>query len=231
MSARGLSRSTPGPDPAGRHVGDPCCSVPSTCTCCRTACLETTTLFGYELSLLRVDALSKVFGYVFHLAAFIGLLFSLHVKDTTQTTAGILYAGSSIGAAFCGDLITLFVFWEMTAITSVFLILANPIAESRAASLRYLVIQVLSGVLLLAGVVARFQETGSLAFEFIGLSGRFGLADLPRLRHQMRLPAAAHLADRRLSEVDPDGRGLPERLHHQARGLHVGRAASRAPTC
>ena len=132
------------------------------------------TLFGYDLTLLRVDSLSKVFGYVFHLAAFIGLLFSLHIKDTRQTVAGILYAGSSIGATFSGDMISLFIFWEMTAITSVFLIFCNPEAESRAASLRYLVIQVLSGVLLLAGVLVRYSETGSLAFDFIGLTGVSG---------------------------------------------------------
>ncbi|MBT8354392.1 MAG: Na(+)/H(+) antiporter subunit D, partial [Desulfofustis sp.] len=38
----------------------------------------------YELTPYRVDALSIVFGYVFHIAAFVSILFALHVKDTMQ---------------------------------------------------------------------------------------------------------------------------------------------------
>ena len=44
--------------------------------------------------------------------------------------------------------------------------------------MRYLIIQVLSGVILLAGVLIRVAETGSVAFDFIGLSG---LGDLTGL--------------------------------------------------
>ena len=47
-------------------------------------------------------------------------------------------------------------------------------------------------------------------------------ADLRRLRHQVRLPAAPHLAHRRLSGIDADRHGVPQRLHHQARGLRAG---------
>lgn len=136
--------------------------------------LVTLGLFDYDLILLRVDKLSLLFGIVFHIAAFLGLLFALHVKDTTQHVSGILYAGSSIGAVFAGDLITLFIFWEMTAITSVFLILARKSPNSQATGMRYLIIQVLSGVILLAGVLVRYQQTGSIEFTFIGLDGPGG---------------------------------------------------------
>ena len=131
-------------------------------------------LFDYELVLLRVDGLSLLFSIVFHIAAFIGLLFALHVKDTTQHVSGILYAGSSIGAVFAGDMITLFIFWEMTAITSVFLILARRTETAQAVAMRYLIIQVLSGVILLAGVLLRYQTTGSIDFTHIGLDGAGG---------------------------------------------------------
>ena len=131
-------------------------------------------LFDYTLTLTRVDKLSVVFGWVFHLAALIGLLYALHVRDTTQHVAGILYAGSSIGALFSGDLISLFLFWEMTAITSVFLILARRTERAQKTAIRYLVIQVMSGVILLAGALIRIHETGSLAFDFIGLNSPGG---------------------------------------------------------
>ena len=65
----------------------------------------TLSLFDYTLTWLRVDRLSLLFGYLFHLAAFIAIIFSLHLKDTTQHVSGLLYAGSAIGAVFAGDLI------------------------------------------------------------------------------------------------------------------------------
>jgi len=129
---------------------------------------------GQELAVVRVDKLSLLFGYLFHLAAFIGIVYSLHLRDTTQHVAGMVYAGSAIGATFAGDLITLFVFWEFLAVSSVFLILARRTARAQAAGMRYLIIQVLSGVTLLAGVLVRVHETGSIAFDFIGLEGLAG---------------------------------------------------------
>ncbi len=131
-------------------------------------------LLNYELTLVRADKLSMLFGYLFHLAAFLAIIFSLHVKDTVQQVSGILYVGSALGAVFAGDLITLFIFWELLAVTSVFLVLAPRTAASYGSAMRYLLIQVLSGVILLSGALVRAYETGSIAFDFIGLEGLAG---------------------------------------------------------
>ncbi len=128
-------------------------------------------IFGYHLEPFRVDDLSLLFGYLFHLAAFIAIIFSLHVRDTLQHVSGLLYAGSALGAVFAGDLLTLFVFWEGLAVSSVFLIWARRSSRAAYAGLRYLLIQVLSGVLLLAGALVHVYEAGTLTFEYIGLSG------------------------------------------------------------
>lgn len=125
----------------------------------------------YELIPYRVDRLSLLFGYIFHIATFISILFSLHVRDTTQHVSGLLYAGSAIGVVFAGDLLTLFVFWELLAVTSAFLIWARRSERSYQAGMRYLIIQVLSGVILLGGIVVHASETGSIAFDFIGIEG------------------------------------------------------------
>ncbi|MEM7355864.1 MAG: Na(+)/H(+) antiporter subunit D [Acidobacteriota bacterium] len=137
-------------------------------------------LFDYTLTPVRVDALSLVWGYVFHLAAFLSAIYALHVKDRWQHTAAMTYAGSAIGGVFAGDLITLFIYWELTAITSVFLIWARPdhlqgrardeqIERSYHAGMRYLLIQVGSGVILLAGIILRVRSGGSLEFSHLGL--------------------------------------------------------------
>ena len=130
---------------------------------------------GYTLTVFEVDRMSLLFGYLFHLATFIGNLFALHLEDddraTMQHVAAMLYAGSALGAVFVGDLISLFVFWEMLALTSVFLIWARGSQRSYRAGFRYLLIHVLSGVLLLSATLMRAHETGSIEIDQIGLNG------------------------------------------------------------
>jgi multicomponent Na+:H+ antiporter subunit D len=133
------------------------------------------TVLGFAVIPYSVDALNLVFGYLFHLAAFIAIIFSLHLNDTRQHVSAMIYSGSAVGAVFAGDLMTLFLFWEMLAISSVFLILAGGTDRARSAAMRYLVIQALSGVLLLAGALVWYRQTGTLQFQFIGLESVAGV--------------------------------------------------------
>ena len=126
-------------------------------------------MFGYDLTLVRVDELSRVFAYVFHIAAFLSVLYALHIKDNVQFVSGLVYAGAAIAALFVGDLISLFVCWELTAVASLFQIWARRTERAYRAGLRYLVIQVGSGVLLLAGTILHYADTGSLEFQALGL--------------------------------------------------------------
>lgn len=119
---------------------------------------------GASLNITHIDSISRVFGFVFHLAAVMASIYSLHVGDVKQHVAAILYAGAAIGAACAGDLMTLFVYWELTAVSSVFLVWASGTQRSFRSGMRYLVIQVTSGVLLLSGAILRYVETGSLEF-------------------------------------------------------------------
>jgi len=132
------------------------------------------TLFGYELMHVRVDKLSFIFGVIFYIAAIVGVIYALHTNDKMEQTSATAYMGAAIGAAFAGDLITLFIYWELTAITSVFVVWAGRTQHAYKAGFRYLIIQVTSGVLLLAGAVMHAQETGSFAFDFIGIDSTGG---------------------------------------------------------
>ena len=128
------------------------------------------TFMGYELELVRVDRLSQVFSYIFFIAAFLGNLYALNDDDPVQQVAALVYAGSAIGGVYAGDLITLFVFSELTAVSSVFLIWARRNERAYRAGVRYLLIQVGSAVLLLAGAILHVRDTGSIAFEHLGVS-------------------------------------------------------------
>ena len=128
-------------------------------------------VLGFQLGFLNVDKLALMFGYLFHIAAFISLIYSLHVEDKTQQVAGLLYAGSALGAVFAADFISWFIFWELLALTSVFLGWARRTQSSLNAGSRYLIMQVLSGVLLLAGAIMLAQQGKSLDIDYVGLEG------------------------------------------------------------
>jgi multicomponent Na+:H+ antiporter subunit D len=131
-------------------------------------------LLGQTLTLMRVDRLSLLFGYVFVLALFLTAIYALHVEDTTQHVAALVYGGAALGAVFAGDLLTLFVWWELTAVSSVLLIWARRTERAYGAGMRYVVIQLGSGMLLLAGAALHVTAGGSLAFGHIGLESAGG---------------------------------------------------------
>jgi multicomponent Na+:H+ antiporter subunit D len=121
--------------------------------------LEWTLVFG------RVDALSTVFGYIMALMCVLATLYGLHVKENAQHAAAWIYAGGAIGAIYAGDLLTLFLFWEVMALSSVFLVWFRRTPESLAAGFRYLLVHTAGGLSLLAGIVLHRAGGGSLDFN------------------------------------------------------------------
>ncbi|WP_198040072.1 Na(+)/H(+) antiporter subunit D [Microbulbifer agarilyticus] len=128
-------------------------------------------ILDFNLLLFKADKLSLLFGYLFHIAALISVIYALHIRDTLQQVASMLYAGSALGAVFAGDLLTLFIFWELLALTSVFLVWARRSGRAYVAGLRYFTLHILSGLLLLGGIIFYGQTHGTLEFGQIGLDG------------------------------------------------------------
>ena len=120
---------------------------------------------GLDLVTGRADKLSLAFAYVFSLITLIATIYSLHVKDNIQHVSSLFYAAAATGVAFAGDLLTLYVFWEMMMLASVWLIWRNATRTAYTSGYRYLMVHAVSGVMLLAGIVLFYGETGSLAFE------------------------------------------------------------------
>ncbi len=130
-------------------------------------------LAGLELTTLRIDYLSLVWGLIFCFAGILNGIFGLHEKCKITDTAALLYTGAGLGAVFAGDLITLFMFWEVLAWASVFIVWRGG-EKSYGAGMRYLAMHILSGVLLLAGLLVYGRETGSFNFGHIGLEAPGG---------------------------------------------------------
>lgn len=121
----------------------------------------------FDLVFGRVDRLSQVFGYIMTLMCFIGTLYGLHEKEDAQHMAAWLYVSGSLGTIYCGDFLTLFVFWELMAFSSVFLVWFRRRQQSLAVGYRYLLVHTAGGLFLLAGFVLRWKVTGSLAFDHL----------------------------------------------------------------
>lgn len=128
-------------------------------------------LLDYNLILGRVDRLSRIFCYIFVIISFIAIIFALKVDDDLQHVAGLTYAGGALGVTLAGDLFSLYIFWEIMAVASTFLILARRTVKSQAAAFRYILVHVVGGLFLLAGIVLYVYKNGTTEFGFIGLQG------------------------------------------------------------
>ena len=136
----------------------------------------TISFFDYRLETFRLDELSRVFGLIFLIASALGNLYALGDDvDKLQRSAALAYAGGAIAAVFAGDMITLFIFFEVAAVASVFLIWARRTERAFAAGMRYLIFQIGAGVILLAGLLIHFSVTGSIDFDKLGLEAPGGI--------------------------------------------------------
>ena len=124
-----------------------------------------THFFDYELTLYRVDALSRVFGLVLALITMIGGIYAFHIEATGERVAALLYASGALGVVFAGDFLMLLISWELMAVASTYLIWARRSAEAIQAGVRYLLVHLFGGSILLAGIAVHFYTTGRLAME------------------------------------------------------------------
>lgn len=122
-------------------------------------------LFGYEIVPFQADKLSRLFAIIFSLMALGGALFALNQPNRLELPAAFVYAGSAIGVVFAGDLLTVFAFWEAMAIGSTLVLWSAGTPASWRASLRYVMVHLLGGTLLLIGVAGHVADTQSLRFE------------------------------------------------------------------
>ncbi len=124
---------------------------------------------GWELVLLDADRLSRVFGTIFALIAFLGGIYGFHLKDRGQQVAAMLYASGVLGVVFAGDWFTLLVFWEIMGVGSLVLIWSRRTAAAGGAGMRYMLVHFTGGSLLLAGILGKLAATGDLSIGLLSV--------------------------------------------------------------
>ncbi len=123
-----------------------------------------TDFMSYRVVLVEGSALARLFGTIFAIMAFGGGLFAINRDNPAELAAAFVYGGAAIGVAFAGDLITLFIFWEVMAIGSTIVLLCGR-DNARSAGIRYAAIHLLGGVVLMAGIAGEITATGSTVFN------------------------------------------------------------------
>ncbi len=118
----------------------------------------------YTLAPLVVDKLSRLFATIFILMAAVGGLFALGQTSRLEVPAAFIYAGSAVGVALAGDLVSVFVYWELMAVGSTLVIWSAGTPGAWAASRRYVAIHLAGGVVLFAGITGHITQTGSVDF-------------------------------------------------------------------
>ena len=131
-------------------------------------------LLDYELVLVRSDPLGRLFAIIFALMAFGGGLFALRQQSVFELVAALLYAGGAVGVALAGDLITLFVCWEIMALASSAVIVSVGGERAIRVAMRYFMVHMLGGALLLAGITAHLSDAGTLAVGALDASSLGG---------------------------------------------------------
>ncbi|MFZ5572941.1 MAG: Na(+)/H(+) antiporter subunit D [Thermodesulfobacteriota bacterium] len=131
----------------------------------------TYTFLGTPLTFGAVDKLSIVFGWVFTIASFISIVYALHVKEPGQHMAAFIYVGGSLGVTFAGDFFTLFVFWELMAFSSAYLVFARREKTALEAGYRYILVHIFGGVCLLGGIILHYMKTKSIGVGPIDQDG------------------------------------------------------------
>ena len=129
------------------------------------------TFLDWKLTFGNVDKLSKVFAYIFAIMGVIGIIYSIHVKNDGEQLAAFYYVGGSLGVTLAGDFLSLFLFWEMMAFSSVFLVWYRKSKSSVHAGFRYLLWHVSGGLILLAGIVLQYSLSGDLTIQYSPFHG------------------------------------------------------------
>ena len=117
---------------------------------------------GQRIEPVEGSPLRRLFATIFAFMAFGGGLYAFRQASRMEITASFGYAAGAVGVAFAGDLITLFVFWECMAIFSTIIVWCGNSSGAMKAGMRYAVMHVFGGVILMAGIIGVAVDTGSI---------------------------------------------------------------------
>lgn len=128
-------------------------------------CVVSATYGNYSLMPYVSDPLGRLFATIFLLVLITGSLYAWSLDDRGESIGTMLYGAGAVGVVLAGDYLTLFVFWELMAIASTWLIWSRREVGSTAVGVRYLIYHLLGGGFLLMGILFQIHSTGSIQLQ------------------------------------------------------------------
>ncbi len=127
--------------------------------------VATVGFLDYQIEPVEGSALRRLFATIFAIMAFAGGLYAFRQAKWYELAAAQAYAAGAIGVCFAGDLITLFIYWEMMALFSTIIVWCGGTAGAKAAGVRYAIMHLLGGIILKVGIEGVVVHTGSIQIQ------------------------------------------------------------------
>jgi multicomponent Na+:H+ antiporter subunit D len=119
----------------------------------------------YELQPVEGSALRRLFATIFAIMSFAGGLYAFRQAKWYELASAQAYAAGAVGVCFAGDLITLFLYWELMALFSTVIVWCGGTPAARQAGIRYAIMHLLGGVILKVGIEGIVVHTGSIEIQ------------------------------------------------------------------
>jgi multicomponent Na+:H+ antiporter subunit D len=120
---------------------------------------------SYNIEPVEGSPIRRLFATVFAIMVFVGGLYSFRIAKWYELAAAFAYAAGAIGVCFAGDLITMFLYWELMAIFSTIVVWCGGTPGAKAAGIRYAIMHLLGGVVLKVGIEGVVVGTGSIQIQ------------------------------------------------------------------
>ncbi len=127
--------------------------------------IGTLSFLEYQIEPLEGSPLRRLFATIFALMAFGGGFYAFRHARWYELATAYAYAAGAIGVSFAGDFITLFVYWELMALFSTVVVWCGGTPAARSAGIRYAIMHLLGGVILMVGIVGVALQTGSVDIQ------------------------------------------------------------------
>jgi len=127
--------------------------------------VSTVHFLDYEIEPVEGSPLRRLFATIFSIMAFTGGLFAFRQARWYELSAAFAYASGAVGVCFAGDLITLFLYWELMALFSTVIVWCGGTPAARKAGIRYAMMHLLGGVVLKVGIEGVVVHTGSIDIQ------------------------------------------------------------------
>ncbi|TQV74932.1 Na(+)/H(+) antiporter subunit D [Aliikangiella marina] len=119
----------------------------------------------YVIEPVEGSPLRRLFATIFAGMVFAGGLYAFRLAKWYELAAAYAYAAGAIGVCFAGDLITMFLYWELMALFSTIVVWCGNTPGARAAGVRYAIMHLLGGIILKVGIEGVVVHTGSIDLQ------------------------------------------------------------------